>query len=289
MSELHRVTPSRNPYHADGQPPTLRRSVFAFMDILGYREMIRRLDDAGRSQETLERLHKALDDGRAWLEDRYLPPELHEFMKRDLYALKAFTDNIVVGWPVREDAEAELGNALTSTAWFQLQMVLGGFFIRGALSIGSAYVDEIAVFGEALWEAYDGESRVARDPRIVLTKSAIEAVQMHLTYYGDPRRAPHSHAILKDADGQWFVNYLDGTILVAEDEVGPDYDSLKLHKQIVEERLQEHRSNPAIWSKYAWVAGYHNYFCTTHPQHFSDDHAIDVDLFRAAMSAIVEP
>lgn len=31
---------SRNPYHVGDEPPTLRLSVFAWMDMLGYREML---------------------------------------------------------------------------------------------------------------------------------------------------------------------------------------------------------------------------------------------------------
>src|SRR5438105_5591578 len=100
-----------NPYHASGSPK-LVRSVLAFMDILGYRAMIADAHESGQQQEMLERLYKALAQGRKGLEDDYIDPKLKELMGPDLYALKAFTDNIVIGWPVRRDAEIELGDAL---------------------------------------------------------------------------------------------------------------------------------------------------------------------------------
>jgi len=59
---------SRNPYHVEGQPPKLRRSVFAFMDILAYSETMRRREREGTQQEELNRLHDALSSGRRWLE-----------------------------------------------------------------------------------------------------------------------------------------------------------------------------------------------------------------------------
>src|SRR5687767_5770696 len=95
----------------------------------------------------------------------------------DLYALMPLTNHIVIGWRVPDDAQAELPAAFCDLAAFQLRMAMEGYFIRGAIAVGDAYVDEIAVFGEALIEAYEGESRLARDPRIILTESAVNSVR----------------------------------------------------------------------------------------------------------------
>ena len=166
-------------------------------------------------------------------------------------------------------------------------MAIEGFFLRGALSVGDAYVDEIAVFGGALMEAYVAESTLARDPRIILTNTAIAAVKRHLTYYTHASTAPHVRDVLRDSDGQWFLNYLE-SVLLAEHEAEPFYADLLRHKKAVEEKLQEHRGAPAVWSKYAWVAGYHNFFCDLHPRYFGAEHKINVDLFRASPALIVD-
>ncbi|WP_150113244.1 hypothetical protein [Methylobacter tundripaludum] len=278
---------SRNPYHIEGQEPTLRQSVFVFMDILGYSELIRQSEASGNQQQVLRTLHQALAAGRAWLEDKDQPSEMRTFIKKDRYALKAFTDNIVISWPVHDDAETEFGSAFFKLASFQFNMVTDGFFIRGALSVGDAYVDEVAVFGRALSEAHIGETTLARDPRIILTSSAVEVAKTHLNYYGNPRHAPHVREVLRDSDGQWFLNYLD-CVLIAEDEHGPFYDEFLKHKMVVEDKLKEHIGNPPVWSKYAWVAGYHNYFCDLHSRHFTAEHKINVDLFRASPALIVD-
>lgn len=279
---------SRNPYHLEGKGPSLRLSVLAYFDILGYTEIVRDASRAGTQQEALARIYSAMSGGRDWLEEKkHALPELNEFIKKDRFALKAFTDNIVIGWPVRDDAESELGDALGKLGDFQFIMALNGFFVRGAISIGNAYVDEIAVFGDALLEAYDAESKVARDPRIVLTPSAIEASKSHLEYYHPPSGAPHVHYLLQDADGQWFINYLEA-VLWLEDGHGPFYDEFLKHKAVVEQKLSEYKSKPAIWSKYAWVAGYHNYFCDAHGGWFNDEHKINLELFRALPRLIVD-
>ena len=275
---------SRNPYENAEGAPQLRRSVFVFMDILGYENLTHVAELDGTQQDLLQRLHSALSKERKALEGLAV---LKKLTTKDHYVLKAFTDNIVIAWPIIEDAEIELGSAFSKVAWFQFNMALEGFFIRGAISIGEVYVDDIVVFGDALTQAHTGESRLARDPRIILTESAVTAVKQHLHYYSSPKFAPQVGELLQDSDGQWFVNYLD-TILIAEDEHGPFYDELLKHKAAVEIRLAEHRGNPLIFSKYVWVAGYHNCFCDLHPRYFSDEHKIDTELFRATPKLIVD-
>ncbi|MGE0114516.1 MAG: hypothetical protein AB7T07_06495 [Steroidobacteraceae bacterium] len=278
---------SRNPYHVEGEAPTLRLSVLAFLDILGYSDMIEQAQARGNHQEILRSLYSALIEGRRCLEDEDMSAELREFMRKDFYALKAFTDNIVISWPVHSDAESEFGSAFFKLGSFQFQMVLNGFFIRGSISVDNAYVDEIAVFGSALLEAHHGESALARDPRIILTPSAVAATKQHLMYYSNPRSAPHVRDVLRDSDGQWFLNYLE-CVLWAENEQGPFYEEFLRHKAAVETKLAEFKGKPSVWSKYAWVARYHNYFCDLHSHHFGGEHRIDVNLFTKTPSLIVD-
>jgi len=279
---------SRNPYHAEDGKPVLKPSVFVFIDVLGYTDLIASAERNNSQVALLGRLHEALFEGRKILDDRASLSIDHTLRgAKDLYVLKAFTDNIVIAVPIRHgDAEVELGSLFFKLGYFQLAMSLKGFFIRGAVSVGNACVDDVTVFGEALTQAYLGESTQARDPRIIFTESAVAAVKKHLAYYGCSDFAPQADHILCDADGQWFLNYLD-CILVAENEVGPYVEELLQHKEAVERKLEEFQSNPPIFSKYAWVANYHNYFCDLHDRHFSNEHKIDSELFRAKPRSIV--
>ena len=186
-----------NPYEREGEPPTLQQSVFAFVDILGYQQLVQGQDEL-EQQALLVKLHKALSSSREWLHDGDLAAAGRPWDKKDYVSLKAFTDNIAIGWPIegRQDGEVELGFAFSDVAAFQLTMVNAGFFIRGAISVGPVYVDEIAVFGDALLEAYKGESTLARDPRIVLTASARQSVRKHLQYYPDKHWAPQDRYVI---------------------------------------------------------------------------------------------
>src|SRR5262245_22053381 len=119
---------SRNPFHLEGQEPTLRPSVLAMMDILGYSDMLADRDPRA-AQEQLRNLHRALSKRRDWLEDKdESSASVSGLLDKDIFALNAFTDNIVVGWPVHGDAEMELGNAFFKIGVFRLQLILEGFF-----------------------------------------------------------------------------------------------------------------------------------------------------------------
>src|SRR5215467_7534321 len=78
----------RNPYRSAKGGPRQRLSVAAFVDILGYTEMVRETVSAGESPLFLRRLKAALD--RAL---KPIHPAPDRFLDKDLYAVKVFTDS----------------------------------------------------------------------------------------------------------------------------------------------------------------------------------------------------
>jgi len=283
------MSDDRNPYLDDDGKPILRRSVVAFIDVLGYEDMVLESETSGHPHDFLVHLRDSLSNAINYLDETIeenkiiLHPKL---FKKDLYRIRIFTDNIVIGYPVHDDAEAELGRIFSLLAFFQLEMVMQGFFLRGAISVSDLFMDDIVVFGNGLIEAYRGERDNARDPRIILTNSATEAVKQHLTYYANPSHSPQARDLFIDADGQYFLNYLE-TILIAEDEQGPFYEELNKHKLAVEACLEKYRNRPPIWSKYAWVANYHNYFCGQ-SHFFSEEHMVDLSKYQMIPRRIEE-
>lgn len=277
---------SRNPYHDKDGKPVLKPSVLLLMDVLGYREIAKQAVKDKKQQQFVTDIFQALTEGRNWIEGPHLETT-KKIVPKDNYALKTFTDNIVVGYPILNDAESEIGNAISFAMEFQFTMALKGFFVRGAISLGMACIDEIVVAGDALLDAYDAEISRARDPRIILTQSAKAAVKSHLSYYSDQAYAPQTREILRDSDGQWFVNYLE-EVLIADNEVGPFYNEFLIHKAVVEANLAKYAEDPLIFSKYAWVAGYHNAFCQRYENWFSNEHMINTELFRAKPRSILD-
>ena len=276
-----RSAADRNPFLDDTGNPILRKSVVAFIDILGYEDLVLESEASKRPHDFLIHLRNSLSNAIRYLDENIRENGLilQPLFKKDPYRIRVFTDNIVIGYPVWNDAEAELGRVFSLLAIFQLEMVTHGLFLRGAISVGDLFIDDTVVFGNGLIEAYRGERDKARDPRIILTDSATKAVEQHLTYYTYRSQSPQARDLFIDADGQYFLNYLD-TILIAEEEHGPFYEELDKHKQAVENCLNKYRSRPAIWSKYAWAANYHNYFCDQSSHFFSEDNKVDVSKYQ---------
>ncbi len=273
---------TRNPYIDEDGVPKLLKSVVAFIDVLGYSDLIKRAKKDSKSQELLLKLHAALKKAQ-----RYVNPETDSISEKSLTnkncsAFRSFTDNIVIGHPIKDDGEFELGRVFSELSYFQLVLTIEGFFVRGAISIGDLYMDDIVVFGSGLTEAYEAEHELSRDPRIILSLTAKKSVDQHIQYYSEHAHAPQNRNLLRDSDGQYFVNYLD-TLL----EEGDVYEEeLQSHKEIIENRLVEYKNRPPIWSKYMWAAKYHNYFCDENRQ-INKNTKIDTTEFSLKPARIV--
>jgi hypothetical protein len=282
---------SDNPYVVEGQEPTLQRSVFAYVDLLGYTELIKKTQGGDEKQQLqLRRLHKTLKETRYPFEPEYIKTILQEaYMQwrgKMSWALRAFSDNIAIGYPALMWQDGVFLDyvraAFSEIVWllsnFQFEMALQGFFMRGAMTFGQAYIDEYMVFGEALLEAHDVERCIACYPRIIVSDSLKKEIEKH----GDD--SPLSHELLKDADGQFFINYLQVAV-PCRGEIRRD--EIMGHKNVIEKMLAEHGNAPRIWEKYAWVANYHNSFCEMNSESLTNEYWIDMRLFRAKPTPIV--
>jgi len=203
-----------NPYIRRGDPK-LQLSVVAFVDILGYKAFVENCFKKGKADKCLKKLHRALKESHEHIDPRYANV-FHNVRKPEFSAFRGFTDNIVIGYPTPFFGQEELGQAFLELSRFQMRLAIEGFFVRGGISVGDLYMDDIVVYGPALIEAIEAEHSLARDPRIVLAKSAREAVDKQIEYYPlKDEDTPHVQDICKDADGQYFVDYLK-SLLTAE-------------------------------------------------------------------------
>lgn len=238
------------------QQPQLIRSVVGYIDVLGVRETMRA--DLSLAEHTANLV--ALHDAYA-----FCLKEVRDLVQAQESwgaAIKTFTDNVVIAYPLDTpgvDEEMVLGLVTIALADFQIEMALRGFFVRGAIDIGNVYLGDDIAFGPAIVSAYALESTTARDPRIVLSNAALAAVRTHTTAYATFEDTPQYAYILVDADRRAFINYL--AIPLHEADYPPHLPAFEGHKEQVETMLSRHQADPYVWSKYRWVASYHNFIC----------------------------
>lgn len=234
--------------------PSLVNSMVCAIDILGFSQMIVDSCREGYGDKLLKEINYLINKNK-----QCITPNKYSKGK-----IKIFTDNMVVAYPIKDDGEQELGEILENVAEYQFNLSLEGLFVRGGVSVGDFYINEDIVFGPALLDAHNTESKIACYPRIVLDEKTVRMLQKHINYYDV---APQKNKILIDSDGQWFINYLN-TIFKYYTECNNDYEFERVqhellfrHKKKLEELLSKYKTNIVVWDKYVWTANYHNYFC----------------------------
>jgi hypothetical protein len=138
-------------------------------------------------------------------------------------------------------------------------MTMSGFFVRGALTEGLVCLTDEIIFGSALIECYQLESKASIVPRIVLAEPLQQLVTKSYRANADSLEAYAAQAICRDVDGWWFVNYLDA----AQDANGVQWELVEQHKKSILESLS-HTTRHDVLPKYGWACRYHNVFCHWH-------------------------
>jgi hypothetical protein len=176
--------------------------------------------------------------------DRTLRGSFRDYHRSNEWIATMFSDLLVIATPA--DGPEVLSGLVEQGARLQLDLALKGFFMRGGFAVGPFHDKEDIVFGPALVEAHRLERDVAGSPRVVFSGHAADCLRGH--------DAP----LLVDQDGRAFIDYL----APAFDDASIEIDSLlRRHRGVIAKRLDLHRSDSRKWSKYRWVADYHNTVC----------------------------
>ncbi|MEP0313805.1 MAG: hypothetical protein ABJL57_00940 [Hyphomonas sp.] len=214
------------------------RFVVAFIDILGFRELIKtstsRQDDRVSAFTALINL-SALDSLQA------------EDMMPDL-RIQIFSDSVILALPLRAKAIIDMLFITNTASW---RLMRHGVWLRGGITIGHAYFDDFAAFGPAIIEAYDIESTLAKQPRIALGKPALDAFRKEEEHLQKARFAE------RDSDGIYFPNFLnfaaDIMLRSSKDHAAifrADAENIKVS---IEKKIAETVSNPSVFGKVMWV------------------------------------
>jgi hypothetical protein len=236
---------------------TYERRVTAFVDILGFGDLVLRAD---KKPELRNEIVSAL--------------ELVNFVKQtgngnqppDLRA-QNFSDSLILSSPADVEGFWQMMLSLDSLCWNLLDL---GLLVRGGVTVGNIYHTDETVFGAAVNEAYRLESKIAAFPRIVLSKSAL-ALADKTKSISDVYAAHRQERIIRDVDGVWFLNYLSDLAAVNRSDGKTNFDHRELFIEqgihfynIIQNKLNETVDHPDIYEKISWVARYWNRIVVPH-------------------------
>lgn len=224
----------------------------AFVDILGFSELVASLEDESSFallRDLLKIIYKPLD------------PVDPRFRHSSDVRAQSISDAICMSTLRDRGGLLHLLIALTEIA---LRLLEKGFFLRGAIVRGRLHHDDRMVFGEALVKAYLLERDVVRFPRIMLTNPVVADIQA-LIDAKVPFSDPVAGAIEQARDGPYYVNILEGMRAVGQrphmalNVLAPqELSRYTTIAQQVQRRFREANDNPRNFEKVQWFAAYWN-------------------------------
>jgi hypothetical protein len=166
-------------------PLQLSSHFVAFIDLLGFSEMVRADCESSHAPKFLELLHEA-----------HL--RAATIFGKDLDAgLTQFSDSIVLSRPFDLSA---LSSFIASIAAWQRSLLLDGLLCRGGITFGKHFVKDRFLFSKGLIDAYYLESTQAKFPRIVVSENLLQLAA--------PTVEVGALKLVREEDGIAFVDYL---------------------------------------------------------------------------------
>ena len=212
--------------------------VVAFIDVLGATSMI--IKDADAS---LNKIHSAYLKAKKLFDAWFLSNGLIN----ELISITIFSDNIIIAGKV---TDAQVFKSVyravhIMAAYFQGLLMVDGILLRGGITHGSFYKDDIMVWGTALVKSHELESKTAIYPRIVVDPDTIERI-------GDPFSEENTKLfkLKKDSDGKYFVDYMKANVQ------GNDRALLRFEIDRNKKRISDNANDNRLLQKFYWHANY---------------------------------
>jgi hypothetical protein len=213
--------------------------LFAFIDILGFKELVFR--DSKLAMQAID-----LIDGNL----RHVLKVLKGTHGK-LFSAKLFSDCICVSC---DYSSGNISPMLYELAFVQLYLALDGIFLRGALSRGLHFENDRMIFSQGLISAYELEQK-AIYPRIIVHKDLADTILIDNST-NTPLYTPFKAKdfLVKSPDGYFFIDYLN----LLWEEGFEHQEELSTHKKAILSNVRAHIDNAIIVEKYRWLAEYHN-------------------------------
>ena len=164
--------------------------------------------------------------------------ESKDLFGKNTIFIKIFSDNILFAIKLEDNdskLEDKISYILNITANTILEALRYGFLMRGAITIGDFFHNDILVYGKALVDAHKMESETAIYPRVIAQDDVQQIVPQYFT---------------ESSDGLHTFNYLIYAV-----EPG---DSYTIRINLL--KMLEGRPDKKVVQKIRWAISYFNYY-----------------------------
>jgi hypothetical protein len=226
----------------------------AFVDILGFRQLIEQLRTSTASFEALHNLLKRIHGANS---GAAIDMDSTDFRAQSI------SDAVAISTTVSAVGLDQLFQTLQSLS---LDLLSEGYFVRGAVVRAPLYHDDQTDFGEASVKAYHFESEVAKYPRIVVTQEVREDM---ISYIGQAKGIyPKMDILRQSSDGPMYLDILQPVVsllrkgdspvrILSGSEQDTHHRYIRIRDKI-QERYGEAMDDPRHFEKVRWFARYWN-------------------------------
>jgi hypothetical protein len=243
---------------ASADPPSYRKAIVTFIDILGFKEIVKTRPAA--------EIHEILSELADWSagDARHIDDEGDVSIPVGLAGAIAFSDNVVRVCPIDSDegGHGALFHELLSLVHVQAKLAERGIFLRGGMTVDDVHMSSGMVFGPGLVRAYELESSMAVYPRIVIDPVVIHAL------FENPAMRGHDDVeedleyvddlVRQGEDGLFFVDYLKACRSELNNPGEGFQLKLREHAAFITEAAANFKQLTSVKQKYLWLARYHN-------------------------------
>lgn len=261
----------------------------AFLDVLGFQELINETvnADGAAQSKNIRAISEAYDVIDAnWASDRDDPRSRSK-------QVTIFSDSIVVS--VRATEKSQIFRTLLEVKHLIMSLLERSILVRGAIVRGGLIHDGVKVFGPALIEAYNLESRAALYPRVILDRDLVDlAADYRSSHHSSDDEVGYVTSLLEqDSDGMYYIDYFYRALDELDDPVFyPAY--ITNLGEIIRKGLRSFTkpTNSHVRNKYTWMRERYNKMVDTaqaglkNRDWANDDPADDLELFYSQLKKI---
>ena len=229
--------------------------IVLFLDILGFKKIIQgtvQKNSQSRDEEIKEKTSFIIETINEMKE--VAQPNLNNSSK----VVSQFSDSIVISF--NADDQKEIPILFHNLQRLIVKLIAREVLCRGAISYGKLYHKSNMIFGPALVDAYETESKAALYPRVILDKSVLEIMKSNysIEYKNSYRKIRFESDIASylktDTDDKFYIDFFTGTMMFYEDkELFNVYKNLR---KLIINGLRNKKPNINI--KYGWMKNKYN-------------------------------
>jgi len=257
------------------------RRIVAFIDILGFKEIVKQSE---HDITKIELLYSVLNFLKGWetsnnwdlkfveIEEDAQKKGVTKFDIRGKTNTTSFSDSIVVSVKVDDNINEMTSTLVANLAYIGAILIEKGILFRGGLTIGNIiHNDNGTVFGQALIDAYQLETKSAKYPRIVLSDKLIR--ELNYPIETKRNRYPYHQYIHRFADGcvgfHQMIYYQ-----VIESWIEMTFEKMILSlanvRKTIIDGLDNSFENPDVFEIYRWLKEQYNNLIIIEDFNFND-------------------